>query len=206
VTGLGIAEAPGTLLAQDRAELRYPADSVVVLAGIPGAGKSTLLRRLFPDGGDHQGVRVFDSERLRARWMPVLGSVPYAWWRPLLHLAYYVKVLSAMRTGPMILHDCATRPWVRRLIGWRAKRSGMAVHLVLLDVPGDVARSGQWARGRVVRSGSMETHCRRWPDLLAQAAADPGQVVPGAVSAVVLSRGQASRLERIVFESAHHRS
>ncbi|TCO36017.1 AAA domain-containing protein [Kribbella steppae] len=202
MTGLGIAEAPGTLLAQDRAELRCPADSVVVLAGIPGAGKSTLLRRLFPDGGDHQGVRVFDSERLRARWMPVLGSVPYAWWRPLLHLAYYVKVLSAMRTGPMILHDCATRPWVRRLIGWRAKRSGLAVHLVLLDVPGDVARSGQWARGRVVRSGSMETHCRRWPDLLAQAAADPSQVVPGAVSAVVLSRGQASRLERIVFESA----
>jgi hypothetical protein len=200
VAGSGIADAPGTLLAQDKAELRYPADSVVVLAGIPGAGKSTLLRRLFPEGDDHRGVRVFDSERLRAGWMPVLGSIPYAWWRPLLHLTYYVKVLSAMRTGPMILHDCATRPWVRRLIGWRAKRSGLAVHLVLLDVPGDVARSGQWARGRVVRSGSMETHCRRWPDLLAQAAADPGEVVPGAVSAVVLSRGQASRLQRIAFD------
>lgn len=200
MAGLGIAEAPGTHLAQDRAELRYPVDSVVVLAGIPGAGKSTLLRRLFPEGADHQGVRVYDSERLRARWMPVLGRIRYSWWRPLLHLSYYVKVLSAMHTGPMILHDCATRPWVRRLIGWRARRSGLAVHLVLLDVPGDVARSGQWARGRVVRSASMETHCRRWPELLAQTAADPSQVVPGAVSAVVLSRGQASRLERIAFE------
>ena len=200
MAGLGIAEAPGTLLAQDKDELRYPAGSVVVLAGIPGAGKTTLLRRLYPVGGDHQGVRVFDSERLRDRWMPTLGAIPYAWWRPLLHLAYYVKALSAMRSGPMILHDCATRPWVRRLIGWRARRSGLQVHLVLLDVPGDVARSGQWARGRVVRSSSMETHCRRWPDLLAQAVTNPSHVVPGAESAVVLSRGQASRLERIAFD------
>ncbi|MFI7067001.1 AAA family ATPase [Kribbella sp. NPDC050124] len=200
MAGLGIAEAPGTLLAQDRDELRYPAGSVVVLAGIPGAGKTTLLRRLYPVGGDHQGVRVFDSERLRDRWMPTLGAIPYAWWRPLLHLTYYVKALSAMRSGPMILHDCATRPWVRRLIGWRARRSGLHVHLVLLDVPGDVARSGQWARGRVVRSGSMETHCRRWPDLLDQAVADPSRVVPGAESAVVLSRRQASRLGRITFD------
>ena len=200
MAGLGIAEAPGTLLAQDRAELRYPADSVVVLAGIPGAGKSTLLRRLFPEGADHQGVRVYDSERLRARWMPVLGRIRYSWWRPLLHLSYYVKVLSAMHTGPMILHDCATRPWVRRLIGWRARRSGLAVHLVLLDVPGDVARSGQWARGRVVRSSSMETHCRRWPRLIALAADDPGHLIPGAVSATILTRGQAGRLESIAFD------
>jgi hypothetical protein len=200
VASLGIAEAPWTLLAQDTAELRYPKDSVVVLAGIPGAGKSTLLRRLFPDGADHQGVRVYDSERLRARWMPVLGAVPYAWWRPLLHLAYYVKVVSAMHTGPMIVHDCATRPWVRRLIGWRARRAGLAVHLVLLDVPGDVARSGQWSRGRVVRSGSMETHCRRWPRLIALAADDPGHVIPGAAGATILTRGQADRLSNIAFD------
>jgi hypothetical protein len=49
----------------------------------------------------------------------------------------------------------------------------------------------------------METHCRRWPELLSQAVANPSQVVPGAVSAVVLSRGEASRLEHITFEPAH---
>ncbi|MEU4197223.1 AAA family ATPase [Kribbella sp. NPDC026611] len=182
-------------------ELRYAVDAVVVLAGIPGAGKSTLLRRLYPVGSDHSGVRVLDSERLRARWMPLLGRVPYAWWRPLLHLAYYVTVLNAIRPGrgPLVLHDCATRPWVRNLLGWRARRAGVPLHLVLLDVPGDVARSGQWARGRVVRSGSMETHCRRWPALLRQAADDPGHVVPGAQSAVVLSRREASALQGIHF-------
>ncbi|MEU4291809.1 AAA family ATPase [Kribbella sp. NPDC026596] len=179
-------------------ELRYSADSVVVVAGVPGAGKSTLLRRLFP--GD-SAVRVFDSERIRNRWMPVLGVLPYAWWRPLVHVTYYVSVLRAMRRdgGPMVVHDCATRPWVRQLLGWRAKRAGLPLHLVLLDVPGDVARDGQWVRGRIVRAGSMATHCRRWPGLLAKAADDPSHVVPGAASAVVLNRRQANQLESISF-------
>ncbi|WP_405065176.1 ATP-binding protein [Kribbella sp. NBC_01510] len=183
-------------------ELQYPAQALVVLAGIPGAGKTTLLRRLYPVGGEYDGVRVVDSERLRARWMPVLGVLPYAWWRPLLHLTYYVLVLTAMgrHKGPMVVHDCATRPWVRQVIGWRAKRAGLPVHLVLLDVPGDVARDGQWTRGRVVRAGSMATHCRRWPDLLEQATANPGRVVPGAASATILTRGQANQLTRIAFD------
>jgi predicted kinase len=180
-------------------ELQYSADSVVVVAGVPGAGKSTLLRRLFPTEG---AVRVFDSERIRNRWMPVLGVLPYAWWRPLVHLTHYASVLKAMRSseGPLVVHDCATRPWVRQLLGWRAKRAGLPVHLVLLDVPGDVARDGQWVRGRVVRAGSMATHCRRWPELLKKAADDPGHVVPGALSAVVLSRGRANQLDRISFQ------
>jgi len=45
----------------------------------------------------------------------------------------------------------------------------------------------------------METHCRRWPQLLAKATQDPGQVIPGARSAIVLSRRQAGRLQAISF-------
>jgi len=97
------------------------------------------------------------------------------------------------------VHDCATRPWVRRLLGWRARRTGRTVHLILLDVPDELARDGQHARGRVVRMGSMATHCRRWPELVNQAAADPGKVVPGAASAVVLDRDRADRLTAISF-------
>ncbi|WP_427895987.1 AAA family ATPase [Kribbella sp. GL6] len=178
-------------------ELRYAVDAVVVLAGIPGAGKSTFLRRVFAGSP----VRVYDSAHLRERWMPVLGALPYALWRPLVHLMYYVTLLRSMRRGhgPMVIHDCATRPWARRLIGWRARRAGLPLHLILLDVPGDVARSGQWARGRVVRRRSMETHCRRWPDLVATARSDPGSVVPGAVSALVLTRGEANRVQHVRF-------
>lgn len=186
-------------------ELRYAADAVVVLAGIPGAGKSTFLRRVFA-GTD--SVRVFDSAHIRDRWMPVLGVLPYALWRPLVHLVYYVTLLRSMRRGqgPMVIHDCATRPWARRLIGRRARQAGLPLHLILLDVPGDVARSGQWARGRVVRSGSMETHCRRWPDVVARATSDPGLVVPGALSALILTRPEANQVEHITFGDAPART
>ncbi|HEY3558943.1 MAG TPA: AAA family ATPase [Kribbella sp.] len=185
-------------------ELRYAVDAVVVLAGIPGAGKSTFLRRVFAGSP----VRVYDSAQVRERWMPVLGVLPYALWRPLVHLMYYVTLVRSLRRGqgPMVIHDCATRPWVRRLIGRRAQRAGLPLHLILLDVPSDLARSGQYARGRVVRRGSMETHCRRWPELVAKAESEPGSVVPGALSAVVLTRSEADRVERVAFGDHRVRS
>jgi predicted kinase len=177
--------------------LWYSADSLVLLAGIPGAGKSTLLRRVFqPDSG----VRVLDSERLRERWRPVLGPVPYGLWRPLLHAVHYLHVLTAMRRGgPIVVHDCATRPWVRRMLGRRARRFGLQVHLVLLDVSEEQARAGQLARGRVVRPGSFATHCRRWRSLVAAARECPGRMVPGARSAIILDRPAADRLTGIRF-------
>src|SRR5215211_4814975 len=201
MAGLGIVDAPGVKRRESfTRELRYSKDAVVVLAGIPGAGKSTLLQRLFPDGA-YGDVRVLDSGRVRERWMPVLGVLPYSWWRPLVHLTHYVQVLRAMRSdGPLVIHDCATRPWIRRLIGWRARRSARPIHLILLDVPGYVAHNGQQARGRVVRSRSMATHCRRWPQLLAQAVNNPAHVFPGALSAIILNRRQAIELEKITFE------
>ncbi|GAA0951946.1 AAA family ATPase [Kribbella koreensis] len=179
-------------------ELHYPQDSVVVLAGIPGAGKSTLLRRLFPAGSG--AVRVLDSEPIRNRWKPVLRNLPYAAWRPLLHLTYYAQVLRALRSkGPLVIHDCATKPLARHLIGQAAKLAGRPVHLVMLDVPADIARHGQHARQRVVRTASMQTHAHRWPVLRELAVTDPGRVVPGATSAVILTRDQADRLARITF-------
>jgi hypothetical protein len=176
----------------------------VLLAGVPGAGKSTFLRRVFA-GSD--SVRVYDSAHIRDRWRPVLGVLPYALWRPFVHLMYYVTLLTAMRPGqgPMVIHECATRPWARRLIGWRARRAGVPLHLILLDVPGDVARSGQWARGRVVRTGSMATHCERWPQVVEMAARAPSKVVPGALSAVVLTRSEADQVDRITFSNSDAR-
>lgn len=178
-------------------ELRFSADAVVVVAGLPGAGKSTLLRRLFPETGD---VKVLDSEPIRNRWKPVLRQLPYAVWRPLLHLTYYTRVLRAIRTSsPVVLHDCATKPAARQLIGRAAQWAGRPVHLIMLDVPADVARLGQRTRDRVVRTGSMETHSRRWPVLRDLAATTPSRVVPGATSALILTRTEANQLTKITF-------
>ncbi|MEV6410588.1 AAA family ATPase [Kribbella sp. NPDC051718] len=180
--------------------MRYPANAIVVLAGIPGSGKSTLLRRLFPEPG---AVQVLDSEPIRNRWKPVLRNIPYAVWRPALHLTYYVRVLAAIRTKtPLVIHDCATKPLARQLIGRAAQLANRPVHLIMLDVPADLARQGQHQRDRVVREGSMNTHARRWPVLRELAVTDPGQVVPGATSATILTRDQADRLTRITFTSS----
>ena len=133
--------------------------------------------------------------------MPALRGIPYAVWRPLMHLIHYVLVVRAIRRGrdSLVVHDCATRPWVRQLIGRAARRAGRPLQLILLDVPADVARIGQHARDRVVPSGSMATHSRRWPVLRELAAADPGRVIPGAETAVILNRREANRLTRITF-------
>ena len=45
----------------------------------------------------------------------------------------------------------------------------------------------------------MATHNRRRPELLDLAADDPGEVVPGAASAVILARDQADLLRKITF-------
>jgi len=66
-------------------QLRYPRNSIVVLAGIPVAGNSPLLHRLFGTTGaetqpirNHEGVLVLDSEQarnhLRRRLQPLLGA------------------------------------------------------------------------------------------------------------------------------------
>jgi adenylate kinase len=43
-------------------QLSFPADAVVVVAGVPGAGKTTLIRRAV----DRREVRVVDTDDRRA--------------------------------------------------------------------------------------------------------------------------------------------
>ncbi|WP_433618644.1 AAA family ATPase [Dactylosporangium sp. CA-139114] len=153
--------AGGDLRGAGVAELHYDTDAVLVVAGVPGAGKTTLLRRLFPAAGS--AVRVLDSDHAREWWRPYLGRLPYRFWRPVVHVSHYARLMRALNAnGPIVVHECATRPWARRLIFAASRRSGRRVHLLLLDVSPADALAGQAARGRRVRSRSFETHCRNW--------------------------------------------
>ncbi|WP_163506134.1 AAA family ATPase [Fodinicola acaciae] len=186
--------------------LRYPADAVVVFAGIPGAGKSTMMHALFATTGQERrpvetgdGVRVLDSEQARNRWRDRLGSrLPYFLYRPLVHLTALAWARSQLRrAGTAVLHDCGTRRWSRALIRrWSAGRAG-GIHLLLLDVPAEVALDGQENRRRRVRRRAFGRHLRAWREIVpADGIAKP---LDGFASCTVLDRPAASGVRRMCF-------
>jgi predicted kinase len=186
--------------ARARIALLYGPRTAVIVGGIPGAGKSTLLARVVRDGD----ARVLDSADVRARCRSRLGpKVPYAVYRPVVHAVHQWRVWRALGAGgPVVVHDCATRVWLRRLMLARARRAGRPVCLLLLHVDGEVARGGQAARGRRVRARPMRRHERRWRRLVAPGPpARPAAAVldEGFDEVLVLDRAGADAVRRVRF-------
>lgn len=188
-------------------ELRYPPTATVIFAGIPGAGKSTALRKLFgADPEDHTppagpgGALVLDSIQARNSWRRRLAWLPYPLWRPVVHLVHFRRIWIALRdhTGPVVIHDCGTVAFTRRMLTRWAARRGRELHMVLLDVPATVARAGQYARGRRVGRASFNWHVRRWRHLLDQVEREAGPH-PRPESVVILDRTTVNHLDEIRF-------
>ncbi len=154
---------------------------LVLLGGVPGAGKSTVLRAatsLRPD------VEVLDSERQQRRLAPYLSAWPYRLWRPLVHGLHYAGLLRVLLSGaradrPLLVHDTATRAWVRVVVGRLAAARGWRPVLLLLDVGHDEALAGQAERARVVRPASFARHWRRWSRLRAGLVSRPASPAEG---------------------------
>ncbi|WP_248963626.1 ATP-binding protein [Sphaerisporangium perillae] len=186
-------------------ELRYPAASLVLLAGLPGAGKSTLLARLYGlDGGETEpavagGVHVVDSRQSRNWWARFLGPVPSRFRTPLVHATHVLRIGRAVLRGhPVVAHTRGTWPHILYGFAWLARRRGGAMHLILLDIPPQTARAGQYSRGRVVTAATFARHCRRWRVLVGLARAGG---LPSAASVTVLDRDAADRLCAIRFDA-----
>ncbi|WP_245717617.1 ATP-binding protein [Nocardia jejuensis] len=195
-------------------ELRYPAGAVVVVGGIPGAGKSTALRRLFGLAADaiepafgRSGTLLVDSQQSRKWWerrfgaLPApLNAIPYPLWRPIVHVTHYRRIRAALRNtrGPVIIHDCGTRGWVRRLIAFWAARAGRPLHLIMIDTPAEMALAGQVTRGRQVKPLSFRLHCRRWQRLIEEVDAGT-KPRPAPTSVVVMDRTSISGLRAVSF-------
>ncbi|MER7608030.1 AAA family ATPase [Nocardioides sp. NPDC127503] len=140
---------------------------LLLLGGVPGAGKSTLIRDVASRRHD---VRTLDSET-PGRWLAArLPEVPYRLYRPLVHLWHALATLVLVLLGStadrptLLVHDPATRPGRRELLGRIAHARGWRTSLVMIDVPRVAAIDGQYERGRLVRTDAFERHWDRWTD------------------------------------------
>ncbi|MBZ4322607.1 AAA family ATPase [Streptomyces huiliensis] len=180
--------------------LAYPADAVLVVSGLPGSGKSTLIRRWSRAASV---VDPRDAHEDCAAVMP--DSLPYAVYRPWARLVHARRLWSAVRAGgPLLVHDCGSRAWLRRLLAREAGRRGRELHLVLLDVGAADALAGQEARGRWARPRVFDRHrrgLRRLLDALAApGAGEPGGgPVPEAASVVLLDRTTREHVAAVEF-------
>ncbi|MEU9132523.1 AAA family ATPase [Kitasatospora sp. NPDC048540] len=135
--------------------LHYPADAVVVVSGLPGSGKSTLLRRWSDT------VRVVDPRDVHEACEAVMPErLPYGVYRPWARLVHLRWLRAGVRGGgPLLVHDCGSRPWLRRWLARGAARQGRELHLVVLDVGRTEALNGQQARGRWAPRRAFDRHC-----------------------------------------------
>jgi hypothetical protein len=139
--------------------IELPGRTLLLVAGMPGAGKSTLLARL-PDAA---GRVVLDSDAYREALRRLLPGLPYAWYRPLVHLWHRIAVLlAALSDVPtLVVHLPATDEGTRAAMARLARFTGRSAHLLWLDVDPNEARRSQYARGRVVPGSSFEAHAER---------------------------------------------
>ncbi|WP_230210117.1 AAA family ATPase [Streptomyces kaniharaensis] len=183
--------------------VRYPAGAVVVVSGLPGAGKSTLLRRWSGPGGG--GLATVDPRTVHEACEAVMpASLPYAVYRPWARLEHGRLLRTSVRHGgPLLVHDCGSRAWMRRWLAREAARQGRELHLVLLDVGSAAALDGQRTRGRHVPPRTFARHhrglVRLFAALTGHLEAGAPMPIPEAASVLLLDATSRSRAEAVRF-------
>ncbi|SHG08461.1 AAA family ATPase [Streptoalloteichus hindustanus] len=173
---------------------------LLVVAGLPGAGKSTLLGRLR--AGARDSVHVLDSDQVRDALRSAFpDALPYAWYRPLVHLLHRLRIgaYALFGSGPLVVHEPATRVTTRAGLVVLGVLSRRPRRLLWLDANPWEALAGQRVRGRVIPGRSFERHVRRAVRL--RRALRDGRTPLGWSAVTVLTRGQAADGLRLAVTS-----
>ena len=128
---------------------------------MPGAGKSTLLAGLPAGPGTGRCSTRRPTGPPCSRLLP---GVPYAWYRPLVHLWHRLAVLLAALSEQPDAWWCTCRPPTSgpgSAVARLARLTGRSAHLLWLHVDPAEARRGQLARGRVVPEPSFAAHAEQ---------------------------------------------
>ncbi|MFE2477985.1 AAA family ATPase [Streptomyces sp. NPDC059389] len=175
--------------------MSYPAGAVVVVSGLPGSGKSTLLRR-WSGAAPVVDPRVSHvaCEAVMPAWLP------YAVYRPWARLRHFRWLCAEARSGgPLLVHDCGSRSWMRRWLSWTAGRDGRELHVVLLDVGAAEALAGQESRARRAPRRVFARHRQGLGRLLETLRLHGPTAVRESVSVVLLDRVSRERMAAVEF-------
>ena len=129
---------------------------LVVVAGLPGAGKTTALRALAARD-IAVGLVVLDPSAIHQLMLVRLGRIPYGAYRPVVHIAHWMRIVVLALTGslPLVVHETATRPVSRWLLRRLARLARRPARLVWLETASEIALTGQVSRGRTVKERAV---------------------------------------------------
>ncbi|MFF0392940.1 AAA family ATPase [Kitasatospora sp. NPDC004615] len=175
--------------------IRYGPGAAVVVAGLPGSGKSTLLHRW--DGR----APVLDPRTSRlAAQAAMPARLPYPVYRPVVRTLHLLRTRAALRRpGPLLVHDCGSRRWMRLALAHWARRYGRELHVVLLAVRPEQALAGQHARARTAAPRTFRRHVRGLTALLAAVERRGRSAFPGASSVLLADETSRERLTAVRF-------
>jgi predicted kinase len=167
------------------AELRYPANALLLVGGPSGAGKSTLAARAVAPG-----VPVLDPDATRA-------ALEADWPRAL--AAFRAELGAAVaEPGPVVVVTTALRRGHRLGLARQAAAHGRPLHLLMLDADLALCRAGRAAQpAQRIHDGLFEHLVREWAALRRSLSA--GAVPERAASVTVLDRPAVDALRRIAF-------